>query len=66
MGPILPQVAIAASIRRRAPNHPDAVARAADSFPSGLVTFVFTDIEGSTQLFRRIGDRYPALLQRHQ
>jgi len=33
--------------------------------PSGIVTFVFTDIEGSTQLFRRLGDRYPPLLERH-
>ncbi len=33
--------------------------------PSGLVTFVFTDIEGSTRLYRRIGDRYPPLLARH-
>ncbi len=30
-----------------------------------MVTFVFTDIEGSTRLFRRIGERYPALLERH-
>ncbi len=34
--------------------------------PSGTVTFVFTDIEGSTQLFRRIGDRYAPLLERHR
>ena len=34
--------------------------------PSGLVTFVFTDIEASTQLLRRIGDRYPPLLERHR
>ncbi len=40
--------------------------RTAGTFPSGLVTFVFTDIEASTQLLRRIGDRYPPLLQRHQ
>jgi amphi-Trp domain-containing protein len=33
--------------------------------PSGVVTFVFTDIEGSTRLFRRLGDAYPPLLQRH-
>jgi predicted ATPase/class 3 adenylate cyclase len=31
-----------------------------------LVTFVFTDIEGSTRLFRRVGDRYPSLLERHR
>ena len=40
--------------------------RTAGALPSGLVTFVFTDIEASTQLFRRIGDRYPPLLERHQ
>ena len=33
--------------------------------PSGLVTFVFTDIEGSTRLFRRLADGYPPLLERH-
>jgi class 3 adenylate cyclase len=30
-----------------------------------MVTFVFTNIEGSTRLFRRIGDRYVGLLERH-
>src|SRR5262245_60548263 len=34
--------------------------------PSGTVTMVFTDIEGSTQLLQRVGDRYPALLAVHQ
>ena len=34
--------------------------------PSGIVTFVFTDIEGSTRLLRRLGDdRYSELLDRH-
>lgn len=33
--------------------------------PRGIVTFVFTDIESSTRLFRRFGDRYPDLLGRH-
>lgn len=33
--------------------------------PSGVVTFVFTDIEGSTRLFRRLGDAYPPVLERH-
>ena len=44
----------------------ECVARSDRAFPSGLVTFAFTDIEGSTQLFRRIGDRYPVLLERHR
>lgn len=33
--------------------------------PSGLVTFVMTDIEGSTQLFNRLGDDYVGLLATH-
>jgi len=33
--------------------------------PSGLVTFVLTDIEGSTRLFRELGDAYPSLLANH-
>jgi len=30
--------------------------------PSGAVTLLFTDIEGSTQLLRALGDRYGAVL----
>jgi predicted ATPase/class 3 adenylate cyclase len=33
--------------------------------PSGDVTFLFTDIEGSTRLFQSLGDEYPALLDEH-
>lgn len=36
------------------------------ALPSGLVTFVFTDIEGSTRMFRQHPDLYPALLARHR
>jgi DNA-binding SARP family transcriptional activator/class 3 adenylate cyclase/WD40 repeat protein/energy-coupling factor transporter ATP-binding protein EcfA2 len=36
------------------------------SMPSGTVTFVFTDIEGSTRLFRRLKDDYAAVLERHR
>ena len=35
-------------------------------FPTGTVTFLFTDIEGSTQVLRRLGDRYTNLLAEHQ
>ena len=35
------------------------------TLPSGLVTFVMTDIEGSTKMFRRLGDAYPPLLETH-
>lgn len=33
--------------------------------PAGLVTFVMTDIESSTRLFRELGDGYLALLETH-
>jgi predicted ATPase/class 3 adenylate cyclase len=37
------------------------------AFPTGTVTFLFTDIEGSTQLGRALGpERYGALLERHR
>ncbi len=39
---------------------------ASASLPSGVVTFVFTDLEGSTRLYRTIGERYPPLLARHR
>ena len=34
--------------------------------PSGTVTFLFTDIEGSTRLERQLRDRYGAALAEHQ
>ena len=37
-----------------------------ESLPSGRVTFVLTDIEGSTRLLRRTGTGYAALLDRHR
>jgi class 3 adenylate cyclase len=33
--------------------------------PSGTVTLLFTDIEGSTALAERLGDRWPSLLAEH-
>ena len=33
--------------------------------PTGTVTFLFTDIEGSTGLLQALGDRYPAVLDAH-
>ncbi len=39
--------------------------RSVVELPAGVVTFVFTDIEGSTRLFRDLGDRYPPLLELH-
>jgi predicted ATPase/class 3 adenylate cyclase len=34
--------------------------------PSGLVTFMFTDIEGSTRLARMLGERYGVVLGAHR
>src|SRR5258706_3729114 len=34
--------------------------------PTGTVTFLFSDIEGSTRLLQQLGDRYAALLARQQ
>jgi predicted ATPase/class 3 adenylate cyclase len=34
--------------------------------PSGTVTFLFTDIEGSTRLLRELGDRYADALAAHR
>lgn len=39
----------------------------ATGLPSGLVTFLFSDIEGSTDLIRTLGDdRYRGVLERHR
>ena len=35
------------------------------SVPTGTVTFVFTDVEGSTALVKKLGDGYGELLQQH-
>ena len=40
-------------------------AAAGQSLPSGTVTFLFTDIEGSTRLAQEHADEMPALLARH-
>jgi class 3 adenylate cyclase len=36
------------------------------ALPSGTVTFVFTDIEGSTELLKRLGDDYGEVLTSHR
>jgi predicted ATPase/class 3 adenylate cyclase len=36
-----------------------------DEFPTGVVTFLFTDVEGSTRLLERLGDRYSAVRDGH-
>jgi predicted ATPase/class 3 adenylate cyclase len=45
----------------RVARHP----RAVRDLPSGTVTFLFTDIEGSTRLLHELGDRYPVVLAEH-
>ncbi len=34
--------------------------------PTGTVTFLFTDIEGSTRLLQEQGDAFQHLLERHE
>jgi class 3 adenylate cyclase len=43
-----------------ATGHPGAVgnSRRVGELPTGTITLLFTDIEGSTALLRRLGDRY--------
>jgi len=36
------------------------------ALPSGTVTFLFTDIEGSTRLTKALGDKYEQVLAEHQ
>ena len=36
------------------------------TLPSGTVTFVFSDIEGSTDLLKRLGERYAELIADHR
>jgi predicted ATPase/class 3 adenylate cyclase len=43
-----------------------AVANRASDLPTGTVTFLFTDIEGSTRLLDRLGDGYREVLETHQ
>jgi class 3 adenylate cyclase len=33
--------------------------------PTGTVTFLFTDVEGSTRLLQGLGDRYAAVRDEH-
>ena len=36
--------------------------RAMTELPGGVVTFLFTDIEGSTRLLKQLSERYAAVL----
>ena len=37
-----------------------------NDFPTGTVTFLFTDVEGSTRLVQILGDRWPAVVAEHE
>jgi class 3 adenylate cyclase len=51
---------------RRRRQLPDAAeAPPATELPTGTVTFLFTDIEGSTRLLQELGDRYAAVRDQH-
>ena len=45
------------------PCHPFCIAT--ERPPTGVVTFLFTDIEGSTRLVRQLRDRYNEVLAEH-
>jgi len=53
----------ATTARRKGAKNNQPVAR---ELPTGTVTFLFTDVEGSTRLLRQHGDAYPALLAEHR
>jgi class 3 adenylate cyclase len=36
------------------------------ALPTGTITFLFTDIEGSTKLLQQLGDEYARILGKHQ
>ena len=47
------------------PHRPAATGPPDPGLPTGTVTFLFTDIEGSTRLLQELGDRYPAVRDEH-
>ena len=50
--------------RRRAQADDDGAAERVTVLRGGTVTFVFTDIEGSTELLKQLGDRYAEVARR--
>jgi predicted ATPase/class 3 adenylate cyclase/DNA-binding CsgD family transcriptional regulator/Tfp pilus assembly protein PilF len=51
---------------RRAPLSGASPSPESPDLPTGTVTFLFTDIEGSTRLLQQLGDRYAEVLTAHQ
>ena len=52
-------------LRARAPHGGPSALKATSSAPTGTVTFLFTDIEGSTKLWERHADAMQEALARH-
>jgi class 3 adenylate cyclase len=50
------------SVERESPQYD----RCVPALPAGTVTFVFTDVEDSTELLKRLGDEYPEVLSTHR
>ncbi len=66
MGGVLPVDQGTGASLRGSGGRPDRQPDPAQSLPTGLVTFVMTDIEGSTRLFRQLGDSYLEVLETHR
>jgi predicted ATPase/class 3 adenylate cyclase/ATP/maltotriose-dependent transcriptional regulator MalT len=54
-----------AALRRYLSGRPVEAQPILDGLPAGMVTFLFTDIEGSTRLLEELGETYRRLLSEH-
>jgi predicted ATPase/class 3 adenylate cyclase/tetratricopeptide (TPR) repeat protein len=66
VGGVLPGDQGTGASDRGSDDRPGRQADRTPSLPTGLVTFVMTDIEGSTRLFRQLGDSYLEVLETHR
>ena len=58
-------LALAVPVAATTPEPPDGLPPAS-TLPEGTVTFLFTDIEGSTRMLQQLGDAYAVALGEHQ
>src|SRR4029077_14524682 len=69
-GPSEPRQPCALGVCHLAQSHCAGACYAYDSrmaqLPAGTVTFVFTDLEGSTTLVKELGERYGEVLSQHR
>jgi predicted ATPase/class 3 adenylate cyclase len=74
LGVVAMLVGLGLELRRRrlaevaqpaSPHLPAATAARTPELPTGTVTFLFTDIEGSTRLLQELGDGYPTVRDEH-